>query len=394
MNLRVAYISYADYGGPLVHTKEFTNAFRKFVPDLVTYCPYLEKNLSYVSGGKETFFNKLFAHFPSWSRQLKLEFYQFRKLLRDWVKYHMFSDLYLKHNIDIIVVRSDAFVMGPIYAANKHGIPYLLEINGILSKHEPDQITRLFEKYILSKAAGIFAVCDPLVPLLTNLDVPEDRIRVIPNGVCLENFQSTDLSAIPSSLRLKLKEKIVVGYVGTFTLYHDIFPLISGFIQALKKIPDLRLLLIGEGRLKKSSEEKVKAFGVESSVIFAGKVSHDHIPAYLQLCSILVNPMQQIYEEAFHYAPIKMFEYMAAKKPIISTDLPSLRHFLDDSAIFVSPKSDVGWRDAIITLAQNEKLRQQKGKEAHEQLIKCAYTWEENARKVFEYCKDILSFSV
>ena len=81
---------------------------------------------------------------------------------------------------------------------------------------------------------------------------------------------------------------------------------------------------------------------------------------------------------------------MAARKPIISTDQPSLRHFLDDSAIFVSPKSDVGWRDAIITLAQNEKLRQQKGTEAHEQLIKRGYTWEENARRVFEYCKEIL----
>jgi glycosyltransferase involved in cell wall biosynthesis len=394
MDFRAAYISYADYGGPLIHTKEFINAFQRFVPDLLTYCPQLETDLPYVGPVKETFFNKFFSHLPSWSRQVKLEFYQIRKLLRDWSKWPQFSSLYLRNNIDIIVVRSDAFVMGPIYAANKQDIPYLLEVNGILSKHESDQTTRQFEKYILSKASGIFVVCDPLVPLLLNLDVPRDKIRVIPNGVCLENFQSPDRAVIPSSLRLKLEEKIVVGYIGTFTSYHDMYALISGFAQAVEKIPDLCLLLIGEGKLTKGTKEKVKTFGIEDRVIFTGRISHEHIPSYLQLCSILVNPMQPIYKEAFHGAPIKMFEYMAAQKPIISTDLESLRHFLEDTAIFVSSGKANGWRDAVITLAQDEKLRQEQGKKAFEHLIKRGYTWEENARKVSEFCEDILSVSI
>jgi len=390
MNFRVAYISYADYGGPLIHTKEFISAFREFVPDLVTHCPHLEKNLSYVSPGKESFFNKLFAHFPSWSRRLKLEFYQFRKLLRDWVKWPTFLDFYLKNGVDIVVVRSDAFVMGPIYAANKQGIPYLLEVNGILSQHKPDQVTKQFEKYILSKALGIFVVCDPLVRLLLDLDVPRERIRVIPNGVCLEDFQTTDISAIPSTLLLKLKDKIVVGYIGTFTLYHDMYALISGFAEAVEKIPNLCLLLIGEGKLTKETIEGVKNLGIEDSVFFTGMVSHEHIPSYLRLCSILVNPMQPIYKEVFHGAPIKMFEYMAAQKPIVSTDLQSLRHFLQNAAIFVSHGNATGWRDALITLAQDDKLRQEQGIKAFEHLVKSGYTWEENARKVFEYCQDIL----
>ena len=393
-NSRVAYISYADYGGPLVHTKEFINAFRKFVPDLATYCPHMEKDLSYVGPGKESFFNKLFAYFPSWSRQLKLEFYQFRKLLRDWVKWPTFSDFYLKNSVDIVVVRSDAFVMGPIYAAKKQGIPYLLEVNGILYKHEPDQVTKKFEKYILARAAGIFVVCDPLVTLLLNLDVPRDRIRVIPNGVRIENFQTPDISAVPSALCHKLKDKIVVGYIGTFTLYHDMYALISGFAEAVEKIPSLCLLLIGEGELTKETKEKVTDLCIEDSVFFTGKVSHEYIPSYLHLCSILVNPMQSIYKEVFHGAPIKMFEYMAAKKPIISTDLQSLRHFLDDTAIFVCPGDATAWRDALITLARDGKLRHKQGIKAFEHLVKCGYTWEENARKVFEYCKEILSVSI
>jgi len=298
--------------------------------------------------------------------------------------------LYQEQNVDIVVVRYDVYVMAPIYAAYRRGIPVLLEVNGILSKHHSDRITRLFENFVLSKMDGAFAVCNPLAQLLVNLKVPIEKIRVIPNGVCLENFQSPNLSVVPASLRRKLNDKTVIGYVGTFTVYHDLLTLISGFARALSKVPNLCLLLIGEGRNRHQVIEIVKSFGVEKNTFFADKVSNNHIPSYLQLCTIVVNPMKQIYKDGFHGAPIKMFEYMAARKPIISTDFESLRHLLGDSAVFVAPGSELGWRDALITLAQDKKVQQEKGTQAFEHLIKCGYTWKENAKKVFEYCRDIL----
>ena len=390
MKFRAGYISYADYGGPLVHTKEFIKEFQKLIPDLMTYCPHLEKDSSCIGPGRETLLNKLFLHLPAWSRQLKLEFYQLRKLLRDWAKWPYFAKLYQEQNVDIVVVRYDVYVMAPIYAAYRRGIPVLLEVNGILSKHHSDRITRLFENFVLSKMDGAFAVCNPLAQLLVNLKVPIEKIRVIPNGVCLENFQSPNLSVVPASLRRKLNDKTVIGYVGTFTVYHDLLTLISGFARALSKVPNLCLLLIGEGRNRHQVIEIVKSFGVEKNTFFADKVSNNHIPSYLQLCTIVVNPMKQIYKDGFHGAPIKMFEYMAARKPIISTDFESLRHLLGDSAVFVAPGSELGWRDALITLAQDKKVQQEKGTQAFEHLIKCGYTWKENAKKVFEYCRDIL----
>lgn len=390
MNLRAAYISYADYGGPLIHTKEFITAFRRFVPDLVTYCPYLDKDLTYVGPGRETFFNLLFSRLPPWSRQLKLEFYQLRKFLRDWAKWRYFVRLYQNHNVDIIVVRNDAYVAGAIYAANKISVPYILETNGVLSKDRPDRISLSFEKYALTKAAGITAVSSPLAGIWISCGVPRNKIRIVTNGVSLEAFESPDLSVVPKYIYGKLRNKITIGYVGTFTVNHDVNIVIDAFSKAISVVPNLRLLLMGDGPSVPEIKEKVKCFEIEDNVIFAGKIPYDHVPAYLSLCQIAASPMRQVYEEGFIGVPIKMFEYMASKLPIISTDMPNLRELLNDSAIFVSPTREVEWRDAIITLAQNDKLRQQKGKEAFEHLIKCGYTWEENARKVFEYCQDIL----
>lgn len=390
MNFRAGYISYADYGGPLVHTREFIRAFQKLIPDLITYCPHLEKSSYRSEPGYETIFTRLFSHMPAWCRQLKLEFYQLRKLLRDWAKWPYFARLYKENNVDIVVVRYDAYVMGPIYAACRAGIPILLEVNGILSKHYSDRITQLFENYVLSKIDGVFAVCNPLAGLLVELKVPVEKIRVIPNGVNLEDFQSPDLTIIPKSLRLKLIGKTVIGYVGTFTDYHDLPTLMSGFAGALKKVPDLCLLLIGEGRNKQQVVEMANSYGIEKNTLFTEKVSSNHIPSYLQMCTIAVNPMKQIYKENFHGAPIKMFEYMAAKKPIISSDFESLRDLMGDSAIFVAPGNDLGWRDALIALAQDETMQQQKGGQAFEHLVNSGYTWNENAKKVFEYCEEIL----
>jgi len=384
MAFKAAYISYADYGGPLIHTKEFINAFRKLAPDLVTHCPFLAKDLSYPGPGKESFFNQVFAYLPPWTRQVKLEFHQLRKLLRDWAKWRYFLELYKTNRVDIAIIRSDAYIMAPIYAANRCGIPYLLEVNGILSKDKPGRITKLFEKYCLSTTSGIFVVCDVLAQFFTNGNISQEKIRIIPNGVSIEAFQSPDLSLVPDALRLELKNKIVVGYAGTFTPYHDMPALLIGFAQALSKVPNISLLLIGQGKFEQETKQRVNSLGIENAVRFTGRVPHHLVPSYLQLCSVVVNPMRQIYPEGFHGAPIKMFEYMAAKRAIISTELPSLRQLLEDSAVFVSPGSAEEWRDALLTLAKDEMLRQKKGNEAFEHLLKRGYTWDENARKIYE----------
>ncbi len=84
---------------------------------------------------------------------------------------------------------------------------------------------------------------------------------------------------------------------------------------------------------------------------------------------------------------------MAAKRAIISTDLPSLRQLLNDSAIFVSPSSIEEWKDAIIRLATNEGLRRKKGEEALARLKEGGYTWEENARRILDFCREVLENS-
>lgn len=63
--IRAAYVSYADFGGPLVHTREFARAFAELVDILALYCPYLDQDLEPGRPGRESFFNRLFGQLPT-----------------------------------------------------------------------------------------------------------------------------------------------------------------------------------------------------------------------------------------------------------------------------------------------------------------------------------------
>ena len=394
MEFRAAYISYADYGGPLIHTREFVKAFNKLVPDLITFCPYLNKNLSHERPAPDTFFNKLLSYFPSGPRQLKLEFYQLRKLVRDMAKWRYFAKLYRQNNIDIIVIRNDAYVIGAIIAAIKMGIPYLLETNGVLAKDKHDYVSQHYEKFSWKYSAGIFTVCEPLSNLLIHFGAPRDKIRIITNGVQLMAYQRHKgiyETLVPIEMQAKLNDKIVITYVGTFTDYHDLTSLLKGFKQSQKVVPNLRLLLVGEGKNNNRIQKLCIQLNLSNQIVFTGRVPFDTIPAYLKISDVLVLPLKQIYKEGFHGAPIKLFEYMAAARPIITTDMPSIRGIIANNAKYVPPGRDDKWAQAIIELSQDPQYRERMGSQAYQHLIDRGYTWEENAKQVYDFCKDILS---
>ena len=388
--LRIAYVSYADYGGPLVHTREFVNAFGKIVPELVVCCPYLDKELSYTRPRNASLANRVFAYFPSWARRLKLEFYQLRKLLRDYGTRHEYAKRYRKSKLDMLIIRHDAFVFGPIWAAVKAGLPYVLEVNGVLVKHSPDRITRWFEKYVFKHASGIFAVTDSLGKMLVDAGASQAKIRIITNGVRIDRFAAATGAGVPMPLKAQLRGCIVIGYVGTFADYHDTKLLVDSFAIARKKVENLRLVLVGEGRNDRVMKDYIGKCRLQADIFFTGKVGYDLVPDYLQLFDIAANPVRKIYEDDFHGAPIKVFEYMAAALPIVLTDMPNLRRLLEDAVVFAPEGQPEIWGKIFIELARSEAMRRQKGEAGHSYLVEKDFTWNGNARRIYEFCRNIL----
>lgn len=87
-------------------------------------------------------------------------------------------------------------------------------------------------------------------------------------------------------------------------------------------------------------------------------------------------------------SPLKMFEYLSSKKPIISSDLPVLKEVLkhNHNALLVKPDSIVQWEKALLRIIEDKLLNKKLSTNAYEQYIH-NYTWSERARKLIEYAK-------
>jgi glycosyltransferase involved in cell wall biosynthesis len=80
-------------------------------------------------------------------------------------------------------------------------------------------------------------------------------------------------------------------------------------------------------------------------------------------------------------SPLKIFEYMSLKKPIIASDLPAIREVLDETCAVLVPPSDIKkWQEAILSM-KNSSYASRLGSEAFKRFVD-NYTWEKRANRV------------
>lgn len=128
------------------------------------------------------------------------------------------------------------------------------------------------------------------------------------------------------------------------------------------------------------------------NVVLHGFVPHGMLTNYYRHFDMLMMPYQkQVYgatgkEDTSRWmSPLKMFEYMATGKPIISSDLPVLREVLEheSNALLVPPDELCKWEEAICRLLGDTELRNQLGNTAKRDLL-TQYTWDSRAMKVLD----------
>jgi len=145
--------------------------------------------------------------------------------------------------------------------------------------------------------------------------------------------------------RPKLTGTYVVGYVGSLVARNTLEKGVNILLEALsilhKKDASVQCLIAGgPASWQKKYEAMAEKLDVSSIVSFMGHVSSIKVPGIISQCDILVYPAPATRHPYFlrDTSPLKLFEYMAAGKPIIAADLPPVRDIIDDScATFVTP---------------------------------------------------------
>jgi glycosyltransferase involved in cell wall biosynthesis len=149
---------------------------------------------------------------------------------------------------------------------------------------------------------------------------------------------------------------------------------------------DIQLLWAGgEPAAIERWRTRIQRSGVENLQIL-GFVPNEQLPLIQAACDILLLPHERRVSAssggdiAAFTSPMKLFEYMAAGRTILASDLPVLREVLNEkNAAFAPPGSVDSWNAELRSLVKDEGRRNALAKQAQEDAKK--YTWAVRAKK-------------
>jgi glycosyltransferase involved in cell wall biosynthesis len=216
-----------------------------------------------------------------------------------------------------------------------------------------------------------------------NIHLYADEVVVTPNGVDMKRFAA--LPPTPELARQQLDLPSAPTVMCTGHLYAgrgaDLF------LALAKEIPQAHFVWVGG---KPEDVETWKSRAQSDNVTFTGFIPNQDLPIYQSAADVLLMPYSRSImgssgtaDSASVASPMKMFEYMAAGRVIVTADLPVIREVLNEkNAVFCEP-DDVGkWKLGIEGLLADASRREMLGKQALQDVG--GYTWLARAEKTMK----------
>ncbi|HAJ44661.1 hypothetical protein A3K33_01255 [Candidatus Azambacteria bacterium RIFOXYC1_FULL_41_20] len=244
---------------------------------------------------------------------------------------------------------------------------------------------RLYKR-LWRKTHCVVAITQGLKSLLIEHGIDSGKILVASDGVDLEFFNSVNQPKEDIRIELNLPAgDFLVGYVGKFkTLGME-----KGIKTMISAIPllgkEIKIVFVGaeESEIKeyKNMANRLNAL---SQCLIINNQPYLKAVKYMKAMDALVIPFPNAPHYAFYASPLKLFEYMAAGRPIIASDLPALREILNDkNALFFKPEDVDDLARAVKMLKLSQTLCYHLSGQAFSDVKN--YTWGARAKKILNF---------
>lgn len=322
---------------------------------------------------------------PAWPGEVK-------EMAFNWKVFWKARAAIRKWRPTLIYHRTSIFSYIGVLLSIFYRIPLVLEVNSSQA-WESDHFWKLrflgvlknTEAICYQYAAKISVVSHEVGDYLIKHGVSKEKIILNPNGVDTDFFVS-DGRGKQITRQYKLLDKIIIGFIGSFNLYHGILTLARAVRPVSEAVANVHFLIIGDGRLWNEFKEIIELNNMRSFVTMTGRIPHEQVPKYLDACDILASPHWDMVDGSpFFGSPTKLFEYMSMRKAIVASRVGQLEQILKhrETALLVPPDNPQALAEAIIELSKDPELRIKLGSRARECVVN-AYTWKMNAQRVLE----------
>lgn len=267
----------------------------------------------------------------------------------------------------------------------KIGIPVLWEqhepINDLLNEKS------LYRNFFTNKnLLGVVTISPQLAENYIKYDLSPEKILVAHSAVDPISFlpyQAKDSAR--QKLSLPQDEKIVL-YSGHLYEYKGI----PTILETAHLMPEYKFVLVGGwaediNRVK----EACKNTNLDN-VHIVGHVPQSELATYLYAADVLLLPTSKHWKLGETTSPLKLFEYMFAKRPIVASALPTIMTVLRDreNALLAEPDEPLSFKKAITELFENPLLANAIAERAFQEVQ--SFTWDSRAERVLQFAEQRL----
>jgi PEP-CTERM/exosortase A-associated glycosyltransferase len=288
---------------------------------------------------------------------------------------------------DIIHAHSPVLNVIPALRAGRQlNIPVIYEIRAFWEDAAVDhgtyaegslkyRIVRYLETWACRRAAHIIVICEGLRRDLVERGIPAGKISIVRNGINIEEFNECPKDE-EIVRKYRLKDKKVIGFLGSFYRYEGLDLLLDAFALIAKKQPDSALLLVGGGEMEQTLKVKAQQLGLEDKVYFSGRIPHNRMPGIYAAIDVLAYPRHSMRLTEL-VTPLKPLEAMAMGKALVASDVGGHKELIQngETGILFPSGDKSALASSLEALITNAELRQALGQKGRE-WVRREHPWE------------------
>ncbi|MFQ6550227.1 glycosyltransferase family 4 protein [Aestuariibius sp. 2305UL40-4] len=271
---------------------------------------------------------------------------------------------------DMVYERHALYAFAAMEWAAQAGIASVLEVNApLLAEHATHRTLALAAeaeagvRRAMDAAGLITAVTEPVAAHARAMGAKD--VIVVPNAVDPERFPtSAPLAAAP----------FTIGFLGSLKPWHGLPTLVEAFTRVHAARPEARLLIIGDGPERSAIEDALGRAGLRDSAEFTGLLPASAVPAALARLDVGTAPYGAT--EAFYFSPLKIYEYMAAGLPVVTSDTGHLPEIVThgSTGLIVPPDDPAALAAGLMRLAGDAALGRRLGAAGRARVL-THHTW-------------------
>lgn len=263
--------------------------------------------------------------------------------------------------------------------------------NHILELHALPNVVRRMHILFWTRAQKIVVLTTFMKNQLVEAGIPEEKVLIAFDAV--GSIHLNDSTKKPDAReRFSLpKEKKIIAYVGKyktpFAPGKGVDELVEVFPKIQEKHPESLLLLVGMNNeeIRSKLEAKCESLGLKKeSYEILGHVTQEDVVTYMRAADVLMMNYPWSTHHAYQMSSMKLFEYMAAERPIIASRLPSVCEVLnEENAVLIEPDNEESLYLAIDSVLSEEAAYQKKAEKARNEVE--SMTWKSRAESILSF---------